>query len=42
MTILDMSGDRPAKRPSSYASGGGGDDGDQLAKRVRGIGLGGS
>lgn len=40
LTILEMSGERPAKRPSPYENGRGGDEGDQLVKRVRGIGLG--
>ncbi|GAB7356710.1 hypothetical protein MBLNU459_g7415t1 [Dothideomycetes sp. NU459] len=42
LTILDMSGERPPKRPSPYAADGRrGDEGDLLAKRVRNIGLGG-
>ena len=39
LKLLDMSGDRPAKRPSPYANGTSGDEGDSLIKRVRKIGL---
>lgn len=46
LTIVELSGDRPPKRPNAWSANGGGSgygsDGEQLAKRVKNIGLDGS